>query len=161
VQIDHRFLQDVGSGALDRHIHRLTLGLAAHLKVPARQIRHQPTPAEHRADDARLARLFQRAVDEGAHARKAREVGVDELLGGFLGHVDVLGERERRLPVEDGVVHHLRPAAHLMPAEPMVGAKESCRCSIVDVFTGEKGLDECLLVGKMREHTQLDLRVIG
>ena len=43
----------------------------------------------------------------------------------------------------------------------MVGAKESCRCSIVDVFTGEKGLDECLLVGKMREHTQLDLRVIG
>ena len=37
-----------------------------------------------RPDDARVAGVGERAVDEAAHAREAGEVGVDELLGGLL-----------------------------------------------------------------------------
>ena len=45
---------------------------------------------------------------------KAGEVGVDEFLCRLLRDADVLGERERRLSVEERVVDDLRAAAQLV-----------------------------------------------
>ena len=62
----------------------IALGAGANLAVAAGQIRHQPPPAEHRLDDAGLARGRQQVVDERADGGEAREVGVDELLRRLL-----------------------------------------------------------------------------
>ena len=80
VDVDHRALQDVGGGALDREVDGDALGFAAHLPVAAVQVGHQPAPPEHRLDDAGLARLVEQVVDELRAPREAGEVGVDERL---------------------------------------------------------------------------------
>jgi hypothetical protein len=68
-----------------------------------------------------LAARRRASVDERAHAREAGEVGVDELLRRLLRHADVLGERERGLPVEQRVVDDLRAAPQLVRIERAVG----------------------------------------
>ena len=90
VELDHRALENVGRGPLNRHVDRFALGLRAHLEITARQIRHQPSSAEHRLDHARAPRLLEHLIDEDAHARKPLEVRVDEFLRRFLRDVDVL-----------------------------------------------------------------------
>ena len=80
------------------------------------------------------ARLFERAVDETAHPREAGEVGVDELLRGLLGDADVLGQRERRLPVEQRVVDDLRAPPQLVRVEAAVRAEHFQRRAVVNVL---------------------------
>ena len=48
-----------------------------------------------------------------------------------------------------------------MPAQAGIGSEQLRRRSIVDVFAGSKGFDERLFAGKVRKHSQLNLRVVG
>ena len=133
MDVDHRALEDVGGAALNREVDRVALRARPDLEVAARQIGHQPAPAEHGLHDAALARGGEQVVDEGADRREAGEVGVDEFLRRLLRHADVLGQRERGLPVEQRVVDDLRAAAQLVLAEPAVLAEDLRRGAIVDV----------------------------
>ena len=114
-----------------------------------------------RPHDPGLAGALERVVDETADRGKARKVRVDELLRGLLGHADVLGERERRLPVEQRVVDDLRAPPQLVRVEAAVGPEHLQRRPVVDVLAGAERLDQRFFVGQVREHPQLDLRVVG
>ena len=92
---------------------------------------------------------------------EAGEVGVDELLRRLLRHADVLGQRERRLAVEQRVVDDLRAAPQLVRIEAAVLAEHLERRAIVNVLAAGKGGDQRLVAGQVREHAQLDLRVVG
>ena len=107
------------------------------------------------------SRLLERGVDEAPHAREAGEVGLDELLRGLLRHADVLGERERRLAVEQRVVDDLGPPPQLVPVEAAVGAEHLERGLVVDVVAAGEGRGQRLVARQVRQHPQLDLRVVG
>ncbi len=130
VDVDHRALQDVGGGALNRQVDGDRARRArADLAVAAGQLRHQPAPPEQRLHHAARARLVERAVDEGAHRREAGEVGVDELLRRLLRDADVLGQRERGLAVEQRVVDDLRAPPQLVLARGRCRRRRpSARC---------------------------------
>jgi hypothetical protein len=98
IDVDHRALEDVGRRALDGQVHGDALGGRA--ICPLRLVssgtsRRRPNM---RLDDAGAARLLERLIDVGAHARKAREVGVDELLRRLLRHADVRASVNAVLP---------------------------------------------------------------
>ena len=156
-------LEDVGGGALDRHVDGVALGGRADLAVAAVQT---PAPAGGgRTSSSRRrsrARVVERAVDEGAHAREAGEVGVDELLRLLARHADVLRQRERRLPVEQRVVDDLRAAPQL------VRARGRCRRRTPSAPCGRGCPRRCVnasisacVAREVRQHAQLDLRVVG
>ena len=107
------------------------------------------------------ARVRERLVDEAAHAREAGEVGVDELLRRLLRDADVLGQRERGLAVEQRVVDDLRAPPQLVRIEAAVRAEHLERRAIVDVLAAGECGDQRLVAGQVREHAQLDLRVVG
>ena len=110
-----------------------------------------------------VARAFvERAIDERADAREAGEVGVDELLRRLLRDADVLRQRERRLSVEQRVVDHLRARCAARAGRG--------RCSAPKTFSAVRSWMSSPLrnasisassPGEVREHAQLDLRVVG
>ena len=73
VEVDHRALEDVGGGALDRHVHRDALGRRSHHAVAVVDVR---APARRRPNSVvttpGLARVGDGAVEEAAHARGSR-----------------------------------------------------------------------------------------
>ena len=77
---------------------------------------------------------------------------VDERLGLLTRDTDVLGQRERLLSVEQGVVDDLGAPAELVLAEAAVGAKDFQRRAIVDVLAASERVDEHVVAGQMREH---------
>ena len=161
VHVDHRALQDVGRAALDRHVHRDALGRAPELAVAAGDLRHAPAAVEHRGHDAGLARRVERPVEVRADGREPFEVRVDERLRRFLGDADVLRQREGGLAVEQGVVDDLRPPAQLVRVESAVGAEDVQRRPVVDVLAPFEGVLQVAVAGEVRQHAQLDLRVVG
>ncbi len=154
-------IQDVGGGALNRHVHRHALGGGADLAVAAGELRHRALAAEHRAHHAGRAAVLERLLDEAAHAREAREVGVDELLRGLLRHADVLGQREGGLAVEQRVVDDLGAAPQLVAVEAALGPEHLERRLVVDVVAAREGRGQRLVARQVRQHAQLDLRVVG
>ena len=93
--------------------------------------------------------------------REAGEVGVDELLRRLLRHADVLRQREGGLAVEQRVVDDLGAAAQLVLAQAAVGAEHLQRGAIVNVFAAPERVDQRFVARQVREHAQLDLRVVG
>ena len=116
--VDHRLLEHVGRRALNRHVHGLALGGQ---RAPCRSCSCSSGTRRRRPVIVRTTPVARASasvlVDVRAHAREAGEVRVDELLRGLLRHADVLGERERRLPVEQRVVDDLRAAPQLVLVE--------------------------------------------
>ena len=161
VDVDHRALENVGRGALDRHVDRGALGRHADLAVAAVQLGHQPPPPEHGFHYSSPPRFLDGRVDVAAHLGEAGEVGVDERLRRFLGHADVLRQRERGFAVEQCVVDDLGAAPQFVLAETAVGAEHLERGAIVDVLAAAERLDQRVLARQVREHAQLDLRVVG
>src|SRR5262249_40118533 len=92
---------------------------------------------------------------------KSGEVGVDELLRRLLRDADVLGQRERRLPVEQRVVDDLGPSPQLVFVQTRVWTEDVQRRTVVNVLAGAEGLDQRWFVGEVREDTQFNLRVVG
>ena len=66
---------------------------------------------EQARDVAVARRLLDRPLDEVLDVREPREVRVDVCLRLLAGDLEVLGEPERRDPVDDPEVDHLRDRA--------------------------------------------------
>ena len=98
---DHRDLDDVGGGPLDRHVDGHPLAGRAQRRVSCGELRDLPLPAEQRRHVALGPRLLLDREHVIADARIGREVGVDERLR--LGPRDVgpLRQPEVRQPVGD------------------------------------------------------------
>ena len=65
------------------------------------------------------------------------------------------------LAVEQRVVDDLRPAPQLVLAQAADAAEHLRRGAVVDVLAAREGLDQHLLAREVRQHAQLDLRVVG
>ena len=74
---------------------------------------------------------------------------------------DVLRQRERALAVQQRVVDHLRDAAQVVRVPAAVGAEDLHRGPLVEIDALAERVDEHRLLGEMREHAELDLRVVG
>ena len=83
------------------------------------------------------------------------------VLRRLLGDADVPGQREGGLAVEQRVVDDLRAAPQLVRVEAGVGAEHLQRRAVVDVLADAERLDQRLVAGQVRQHPQLDLRVVG
>ena len=110
---------------------------------------------------ARLAGLGDRLLDEPAHVGVAREVRLDERLGLPSLDAEVLGEREGALPVEKGVVDHLRDAPLVVRAHRRERAEDLARGAVVDVLALHERVDERRVLREVGEDAQLDLAVVG
>ena len=65
------------------------------------------------------------------------------------------------LAVEQRVVDHLGDAAQLVRIPPAVGAEDLERRPLVEVGPLRERGDEHRILGQVREHAELDLRVVG
>ena len=95
------------------------------------------------------------------HVREAREVGVDVGLRLLAGNLEVLGEAERRDPVDDPEVDHLRDVALGTRQRRRILAEHLGRRCRVDVVPPLERLPQHRLARDVREDAQLDLAVVG
>ena len=110
VDANHRDLDQVGRGALQRRVDRGALGKTAQVEVLAVDVGDRPHPAEQRRDFLIAARLLQRAVDELAHAAVLLKISVDEVLGLLGVDANLLRQPEGRQSIDDAEVHRLGAA---------------------------------------------------
>ena len=101
--------------------------------VRGADLRHRAAAAEQRRHVAVARRLLDRPRDEVLHVREAREVGVDVRLRLLARDLEVLGEAERRDPVDDPEVDHLRDVALVLRQRRRVlaehlGRRRACGC---------------------------------
>ena len=120
-----------------------------------------PPAAEQRRHVAVALGLLDRALDEVLHVREAREVGVDVLLRLLARDLEVLGEAERRDPVDDPEVDHLRDVALVLRQRRRILAEHLGRRARVDVLAARERLAQPRLARDVREDPQLDLAVVG
>ena len=133
----------------------------ARLPVRRAELGDGPAPAEQARDVAVARRLLDRPLDERLHVREAREVRVDVLLRLLARDLEVLGEPERRDPVDDPEVDHLRDVALVLRQRRRLLAEHLGRGRRVDVVAAQERLAQLRLAGDVREDAQLDLRVVG
>lgn len=158
---DHRELDDIGCRALYRRVHRHALGEHALVEVAALDGGQLAAAAEHRRDIARLVRLGDDLVHEGAHARIARKVAADVVARFLARDVQVARESEVADAVDDAEVDGLRVAAQLGRDLIQGDAEDLGGRARVDVLAALERIDEVLVARHVREQAQLDLRVVG
>ena len=122
---------------------------------------HEPSAAEHGLDDARDARFLERAVDVLADPWKSGKIRVDDLLRGLRRDADILRQGEGGLPVQQRVVDDLRAAAQLVRIEPARRSEHAFGGAVVNVEARLKRFRKRGVTGQVREHSKLDLRVVG
>ena len=160
-EAQHGALHHVGGGALHGHVERHPLRAAARLEIGRINRGQVAPPPQQRFGVAAAAGGFLDLLAPLFDAGEASEVGVDEGLGVAPLHARALGESVRADAVDHAEVHHLGGVAHLrldIGDFDAVGA--GCRGG-VDVFAALEGLDQAGVAGEVREHAQLDLRVVG
>ena len=146
---------------LNRHVHRNPLGRRSHLTVAARQFGNQPASPKHGGDDTGFSRSFHHLGEIRSHCWEALEVRIDDPLSRLLRDADVSSERERSLPVQQGVVDDLRASAQLVRIESAVRTEHPTGGLGMDVVATLECIDERVVPGEVRQHPQLDLRVVG
>ena len=161
VDADHRHLDDVRRRALHDRVDGEPLAERARLPVADADLRNRPAAAEQRRHVAVALGLLDRALDEVLHVREAREVGVDVLLRLLARDLEVLGEPERRDPVDDPEVDHLGDVALVLRQRRRVLAEHLRRRRRVDVLVARERLAQARLAGDVGEDPQLDLAVVG
>ena len=157
----HRHLDDVGVRALHDEVDGEPLAERARLPVRGAQLRHRAPPAEQARRVAVARGVLDRPRDEVLDVREAGEVRVDVRLRLLARDLEVLGEPERRDPVDDPEVDHLRDRALAGRQLGRVHAEHLRGGRRVDVLAAREGLAQLRLAGDVREDPQLDLRVVG
>src|SRR5713101_3812099 len=160
VDADHRQLDQIGGGALQRRIERGTLGKVAELHLRRIDFRNRADSSEQSPRHAGLARLGKNIVQVLLHAAIAREIGVDEFRGFLLLDAQLLREPEWGKAVNDAEVDGLGGAAVLRILRHWPHAENFLRRPRVDVFTVAESLDQHGVFRKMRHNAQLDLRIV-
>ena len=157
---DHRQLDDVGGGPLDHGVDRQPLAQRAQLVVARAQLGDLAAPAPERLHEPFLLGALDRPLDESRHAGKAIQVGVDEVLCLLARDVEPVGQAVIGEAVDDPVVDHLGLGAHRCVQLPGRHAEDLGGRRRVHVLAALEDLAQDRLVGDVREHAQLDLRVV-
>src|SRR2546425_527703 len=157
VDANHRDLDEVGGGALERGIGRRALAEGADVEVAVAQLRNVAAAPEDRLDEALLAGGGDRAIQPRPHAGEAREVLPDEFLRFLLRDAQLAGEGERALAVDRAEIDRLGACAHLGGDLVLRHAEDDRRGLAVDVAPLLERLHERGIAGQVREQSQLDL----
>jgi hypothetical protein len=105
---DHRQLDDVGGRSLNHGVDGEALTEHPALAIRRTQLR-DVAPATHQGlHMALVGRLGNRCVDEPLDGWEALEIAVDVERGFLALDLEAVGETERRQPIGDAVVDHLR-----------------------------------------------------
>ena len=156
----HGDLHDVRGGPLDGHVDRHAFGGVAHGVHRTRHVGDVAPPAEQCLDVALLDTEGLRLEDVPADLRVALEVLVDEALGFLAGHLHPPREAEVAHSVDDPEVEHLGDVALLTRDVLLLDAEASGRGAAMDIGTGAERIEQRGILRHVREHTQLDLRVV-
>src|SRR5579884_119564 len=159
--VDHRFFDDVGGGALYRGVDGEALAQAAGLAVAAGEFDDLATTAEEGGDITLLRGGPQHLVDEALDAVIALKVAVDVALRLELGDAEVGRKPERADPVDDAEIHRLRDPAHLGSNRVFGKVEELDRRAGVDIFAGAERFDQHRVLRHVGQDAQLNLIVIG
>ncbi len=81
-------------------------------------------------------------------------------MRGLLRDADVLRQRERGLSIEQRVVDDLGAAPQLVRIEHAVRPEHLVRGLVVNVVAAHERFGQRFIAGQVREHTQLDLRIV-
>ena len=111
IDADHRNLNKVRRGPLQRRVYRGPLGKPALVGVLAVDVRNRPHPSKQRLHLHVAPRLFQRLIDERPHPAVLFKISGNELLGFARLNAKILRESKCRKPIDDAEVHHLGLAA--------------------------------------------------
>src|ERR1051326_1438185 len=160
VDFYHRDLDHVCGRSLNRHVDRLSLGVAADVEVPAVDVREVSPPADEGGHIAILPCLLQRVEDVLVDLRKPFEVPRDEGLCFRLGDSQPGRKPEGPDAVHDAVVDFLRFPAQLFVHVLERDAEYPDGGRGVDVFTAQERLAQSFVSRDVRHDPQLDLRVI-
>src|SRR3989442_7894207 len=139
VDANHRDLDQVRRGPLERRVRGGALPERADIEVPVLELRDVAPPSEQRLHVASLARLGDGAVEPGAHAGETGEILRDELLRLLLRDAELASEREPALSVDPGEVDRLGARAHLRRNLLLGHAEDDRRRLAVDVPTLGEG----------------------
>ncbi len=160
VDPDHRNLDQVGRGTLERGILGLALTEGADVEVLVPNLGNVAPPLEEGLDVAALLGQRHLLVQERAHAGKPLEVGGDERLGFLLTDAELARERKRTLSVDRSEIDGLGAGAHLTTHLARVDAEDQ-RCRLaVDVLAGLEGRHEGRVTREVRHEAQLDLGIV-
>ncbi len=159
-QADHRALDDVGGGALDRGVDRRALAERPAARLLRLDLRQVDPPAEQRLDVAVLLGEGLLGVHEAFDRRVALEIGVDVALRLALLDAQVLREAVRADAVDDAEVDRLGLPAHRRVHPLHRHAEHLARGHRVDVGVVAEGLLQAFLLGHVGGQAQLDLGVV-
>ena len=156
----HGDLDDVGRGSLHGVVHGRAFAKAAELRIFGLELRNVATTAVHGLGIARLLGTRHHVVEERTHARVGLVVAVDHVAR--LGHRDVqrLRQAVSLLTIHDAKVHGLGAAAQVGRHLGHRHAKHARGRLGMKVLTLVKGAHQVLVSRKMRQQTQLNLRVV-
>ncbi len=159
VELDHRFLDQVGRRALNRRVHRDPLGGGSRRAIPGSDLGNVALSSEESPDFSGPPRLADDLLDELADLGVAIEVGVDEDLGFPRRDAELLSQSESGLTVNDAEVDDFRPPSLLRLAQARL-TEHLPRGPVVDVLARAERLDQRGVAAEMREDAKLDLRVV-
>ena len=107
INLNHRDLNEVGGGTLDRRIDRVTLSGLTDRRVARIDVAERAAASEDRLGIALLTGLSYRGLHEVLNLRIKSEVRLDQISSLLTGTVEPLGESERRDTVDNTEVDHL------------------------------------------------------
>ena len=161
VNPNHGKLDQVRRSALQRRVHRRTLGESAQVEVLAVDVGNRAHAAKQCLHPGIAASLIQGAINKRAYAAIFLEVSVNESFGFRSFDSQILRKPERRQAINNSKVDDLR-----LP--PVVGRDhqwrhaEHLRCGQrMNVIATAKRLNQQRVFRVMRQQTKLDLRVVG
>ena len=130
-------------------------------KLSDDELRELTPPAEQRRRVAARLRLAHGLLHVARDVRERGEVRVEDLARLIGRDVETLTEPVGLHAVREPVVHDLREAALERVDLGFVDVEDARRGGRVDVGAAFERLDQAGIVGEVREHAQLDLRVVG
>ena len=141
LHVDHRLLQDIGSGALQRRVLRHPLCIRARRKVLRRKLRQRSKAPQQRPRPTVAPRPQHQLFHEVFDAAIAYEIVLDVLLGNAA--LDPQPSRQPVVgqPVDDAVVDHLGRAA-LVAGAALLGTKHLDRGAFVNVLAALKAVHQ-------------------
>ena len=108
-----------------------------------------------------MTRLFDGAIQPSANPGKPFEIVLDECLRLGERDAELSGERQCALPVNRREIDRLGAGAHVAGHGSLSNPKNHGGGLTMDVAATLKCRHKCRVIGKMRQQTELDLRVIG
>ena len=161
IEPDHRDLDDVRRGPLDRHVDGHPLPGGAQRRVASREFRDVPLSSEERRHVALTPGLLLDLDHVVADTGVRGEVGVDELLGLGARDVGAAGQAEIAQAVGDPEVDHLGHGAFSDRHVGRVLVEHAGGCLAMQIRPPSERVAQVLVARHVGQDPQLDLAVVG